>query len=142
MKRSHLTLNIFLLIILNDLIDTTAQVLMKKGLIQTGIDSVNLSNIAEFLAKNASSAYLWLGILVFALNFFVWIVILYKIPLSIAMPVGSFCYIFIPVCAMLFLRENISMIRWAGIICIVLGIHFVAQSKKPETGGAAGQWLR
>lgn len=131
MKKSHLTLKIFLLIVLNDLIDTAAQLLMKKGLVQTGIDSVNLSNIAFFAAKNASSIFLWTGILIFASNFFVWIIILYKIPLSIAMPVGSFCYIFVPVCAMLFLHEAISPIRWAGIICIVLGIHFVAQSRKP-----------
>ena len=131
MKKSHLTLKIFLLIVLNDLIDTVAQVFMKKGLVQTGIDSVNLGNIAEFAAKNASSAFLWLGIFVFALNFFVWIVILYKVDLSIAMPVGSFSYIFIPVCAILFLHEDVSLVRWAGIICIVLGIHFVAQSKKP-----------
>ncbi|MCX5668151.1 MAG: EamA family transporter [Candidatus Omnitrophica bacterium] len=131
MRKSHLTLKIFLLIILNDLIDTTAQLLMKKGLVRTGIDSVNLGNITEFAARSASSPFLWLGIFVFALNFFVWIVILYKVPLSIAMPVGSFCYIFIPVCAMLFLHEEISLVRWAGIICIVLGIHFVAQSRKP-----------
>ena len=131
MKTSHLTLKILFLIVLNDLIDTVAQLLMKKGLVQTGIDSVNLGNIVEFVSKNASSAYIWLGIFVFALNFFVWIVVLYKVDLSIAMPVGSFCYIFVPICAMLFLHENISLIRWAGIICIVLGIHFVAQSKKP-----------
>jgi len=134
-KRSHLTLRILFLIILNDLIDTVAQVFMKKGLAATGIDSVNLGNMAEFVLKSASSGFLWLGILIFALNFFVWIVILYKVDLSIAMPVGSFCYIFIPVCAMIFLHENISIIRWAGIICIILGIHFVAQSKKPIEEG-------
>jgi len=131
MSKSHLTLKIFLLIVLNDLIDTIAQLLMKKGLVRTGIDSINLGNIAQFAAFGASSAYLWLGIFVFALNFFVWIVILYKVPLSIAMPVGSFCYIFVPICALLFLHEDISPVRWAGIICIVLGIHFVAQSRKP-----------
>ena len=135
MKDSHLTLKIFFLIVLNDLVDTAAQVFMKKGLVQTGIDSVNLGNIAQFAALSASSAFLWLGIFIFALNFFVWIVILYKVPLSIAMPVGSFCYIFVPVCAMLFLHEDISLVRWAGIICIILGIHFVAQSKRPAQEG-------
>ena len=131
MKKSHLTLQVFLLIVLNDFVDTIAQLLMKKGLIQTGISSVNLGNIAEFVSQNVSSAYLWLGILIFTLNFFVWIFILYKVPLSIAMPVGSFCYIFVLVCAMLFLHESISPARWAGIVCIVLGVHFVAQSRKP-----------
>jgi len=135
MKKSHLTLGVLFLIVLNDLVDTIAQLLMKKGLIQTGIDSVNLGNIAQFAASSASSAFLWLGILIFALNFFVWIIILYKVDLSIAMPVGSFCYIFIPISAMIFLHENISLVRWAGIICIILGIHFVAQSKKPAQEG-------
>jgi len=135
MNKNHLTLKIFFLIVLNDLIDTTAQVLMKKGMVQVGINHVNLNNIAEFVSKGASSPFLWLGIFVFTLNFFVWIVILYKLDLSIAMPVGSFCYIFIPVCAMLFLHENISAVRWAGIICIVLGVHFVAQSRKSVQEG-------
>jgi drug/metabolite transporter (DMT)-like permease len=137
MKNSHLTLKVFALIVLNDLIDTVANLLMKKGLIQTGIDSVNLGNIAEFVSRSVSSPYLWIGIFIFALNFFVWIVVLYKIDLSIAMPVGSFCYIFVPICAMIFLHESISLMRWAGIICIVLGIHFVAQSKKPAKAEAA-----
>ena len=131
MKQSHLTLNIFSLIVLNDLVDTAAQLFMKKGLLHTGIDSVNLSNIVEFAARNASSAFLWLGILVHALNFFIWIVILYKVDLSIAMPVGSFSYIFIPIFAVLFLHEHVNLVRWVGIICIILGIHFVSQSKKP-----------
>ncbi len=132
MKKSDLTLKILSLIVLNDLIDTLAQLFMKKGLIQTGIDSVNLNNIIQFVSKSASSPLLWFGIFIFTLNFFVWIVILYKVDLSIAMPVGSFCYIFIPICAMLFLHESISLVRWCGIICIVLGIHFVAQSRRPD----------
>jgi drug/metabolite transporter (DMT)-like permease len=129
-KQSHLTLKIFVLIVLNDLIDTLAQILMKKGLIRTGIDSINFSNIAGFGVAAASSPFLWLGIFVFTLNFFIWIVILYKVDLSVAMPVGSFCFIFIPICAMVFLHEYISPVRWAGIACIVLGIHFVSRSKK------------
>jgi len=143
MKQNHLTLKIFSLIVLNDLVDTAAQLFMKKGLLHTGIDSVNLSNIAEFAARNASSAFLWLGILVYALNFFIWIVVLYKVDLSIAMPVGSFSYIFIPIFAILFLHEHVNMVRWIGIICIILGIHFVSQSKKPiMKEEKANQWLR
>lgn len=134
MKNSGLTLKIFLLIILNDIGDTVAQLLMKKGLAATGIDNVGLGNIAEFAVKNASSPLVWLGIFVFILNFFVWIVILSRVDLSIAMPVGSTCYIFVPIAAMIFLHEHVSLLRWAGILLIVLGIHFVSQSKKPALG--------
>ena len=132
MKNSGITLKIFLLIVLNDIGDTLAQFLMKKGLNQTGIDSINLTNIAEFAAKNAASPLIWLGVFVFALNFFLWIAILSRVDLSIAMPVGSTSYIFIPIVAMLFLHEHVSLLRWAGIILIVLGIHFVSQSRRAE----------
>ena len=136
MKQSRLTLKIFSLIVLNDIVDTIAQLIMKKGLLHTAISSVSLSNIAEFVARGASSALVWLGILVYALNFFIWIVILYKIDLSIAMPVGSTCYIFVPIAAILFLHEQVTPLRWVGIACIVLGIHFVSQSKKPAKEGS------
>ena len=130
MKTNGLTLKIFILIVLNDVIDTVAQLFMKKGLIHTGISAVGFGNITEFIARNASSAFVWAGILVYTLNFFVWILILYKIDLSIAMPVGSTSYIFIPIAAVLFLHEHVSPLRWAGVILIILGIHFVSQSKK------------
>ena len=131
MRRSHLTIKIFALLVLNDLVDTLAQFLMKKGLIHTGISSVTLNNILDFSLKNAHSFLLWLGIVVQVLNFFVWIIILYKIDLSIAMPVGSTSYIFIPIVAMAFLGEHIGILRWAGILLIILGIHFVSKSKRP-----------
>jgi drug/metabolite transporter (DMT)-like permease len=131
-SKSSLTFKIFALLVLNDLGDTLAQLLMKKGLLQTGISSVTFGNILEFCARNSSSLILWLGIIVQALNFFIWIVILYKVDLSIAMPAGSTSYIFIPLAASVFLHEHVSLLRWAGIVLIALGIHFVSQSKKPE----------
>ncbi len=136
-RKGRLTLKIFALLVLNDLGDTLAQFLMKKGLLHTGISSVTFANILEFCSANSHSLLLWLGIIVQALNFFIWIVILYKIDLSIAMPAGSTSYIFIPIVAALFLHEHVSLLRWAGIIMIALGIHFVSQSKKPVCASGA-----
>jgi drug/metabolite transporter (DMT)-like permease len=137
MKIGYLTIKIFVLIVLNDLGDTIAQALMKKGLALTGITNVTMGNIAEFVSRSLSSPVLWLGILVYVLNFFIWIIILYKVDLSIAMPVGSFCYIFVPLMAIAFFHERVDPLRWLGIICIVLGIHFVSQSKPPTVSGAS-----
>lgn len=133
--KKHLTLKVFSLIILNDIIDSVAQFAMKKGLLSTGIDSITLANIMEFVLKGASSILIWFGLSLYAMNFLIWIIILYKVDLSIAMPVGSTCYIFVPIIAIVFLHEHMSIVRWLGILCIILGIHFVAQSKKraPES---------
>lgn len=116
MKKNYLTLKIFSLIILSDVVDSIAQLLMKKGLVDMGINSIFI---------------VWAGVLVFALNFFIWMVILYKVDLSIAMPAGSVSYIFVPLAAMLFLHEHVSLLRWIGICCIVCGIYFVSRSKRP-----------
>ncbi len=128
MKKSALTLKIFLAIVLNDMGDSIAQLFMKKGLTETGITSVHLNNILEFLSRNASSGLVWLGIVIYALGFFIWIIILSRIDLSIAMPVGSTSYVAIPILALIFLNEKISALRWIGILLIVAGIHFVSKS--------------
>ena len=135
MKKSYMTWTILFLIVLNDGVDTLAQLLMKKGLLATGIHSVDFSNIAEFAFRNASSFLVWTGVLVYALSFFVWIIILYKVDLSIAMPADSLSYIFVPLGAAFFLHEHISLLRWLGIFCIIGGIHFVAQSNRSKETG-------
>jgi drug/metabolite transporter (DMT)-like permease len=134
MKQNHLTLKVFSLIILNDIVDTLAQLLMKKGLVATGISSVTFNNITEFVAKSVSSFLLWLGIIFYGLNFLIWIIILYKVDLSIAMPVGSSSYILVPIVAIIFLHEYLSPLQWLGVLCIVVGIHFVSQSKSCASG--------
>ena len=128
--KKHLTLKIFSLIILNDIVDSVAHFAMKKGLLSTGIESITFGNILEFVSKGASSTALWCGILLLAANFIIWIIILYKVDLSIAMPVGSTCYIIVPIIAIIFLHEQMSLVRWLGVLCIIFGIHLVAQSKK------------
>jgi drug/metabolite transporter (DMT)-like permease len=129
MKTNHLTLKVFLLIVANDACTALAQLIMKKALTHTGIASVGLGNIGEFMARNTSSALLWVGILIYSLNFFIWIIVLFKIDLSIAMPVSSMSYIFVPIAAMLFLHEHVSLLRWCAVLCIMLGVYFVSQSK-------------
>lgn len=130
MSKGHLTLKIFFLIILNDLTDAFAQLVMKKGLIYTNVDSLSLGSIAHFITGNAASPLLLAGLFLFAMNFFLWIIILYKVDLSIAMPVGSLSYVLVPVTAVVFLHEHVGILRWLGIALIVLGVHFVSRSKK------------
>lgn len=128
MKSKAITLKIFFLIVVNDLGDSVAQLFMKKGLVQTGINSIGFGNLAEFISRNAASSLVWLGIFVYTVNFFLWIVILSRVDLSVAMPVGSTSYLTAPFMAMIFLNEKVGLLRWAGILLIILGIHFVSQS--------------
>lgn len=131
MKKSALTLKIFLLIVVNDIGESIAQLFMKKGLTQTGIHSVGLDNVREFILQNASSWLVWLGIIIYTLNFLIWIVILSRVELSVASPVGSTGYVIIPLAAALFLNERIGLLRGSGIALIALGVHLVSKSTQP-----------
>lgn len=128
MKKQGLTLTMFLLIILTDVGDSFSQLLMKRGLTETGIGFVSFSNALEFIFRNALSPWVWSGILLYSLTFFIWIVVLSRIDLSIALPVGSTSYILTPLMAILFLKENVPPLRWLGIMLIIAGMLFVSKS--------------
>lgn len=122
-----------ILIIMTDVGESIAQLFMKTGLNGIGITSITFSNFAEFTLKGASSPLVWLGIGVYIVNFFIWITILSRIDLSVAVPVGSTSYILVPILSIIFLHETVSPARWLGIAFIIGGIHFVAKSAESRT---------
>jgi drug/metabolite transporter (DMT)-like permease len=103
---------------------------MKKGLSGTGISAITFQNVLEFGFRSLSSWMVWWGILIYIASFILWLVIIYRIDLSIAMPVGSAAYVFIPIMAIIFLHETVSPLRWLGIGMVILGIYFISKSKK------------
>ena len=106
-----LTLKIFSLILMTDLGESVAQLFMKQGLARTGISVIRLSTIFNFVILNAASPLVWFGVLLYALTFFIWIVVLSHVDLSIAMPMASTSFILIPVLAMIFLHESVAPAR-------------------------------
>ncbi len=129
MKIGELPLNVFFLIIVNDLFDTAAQILMKKGL--GHIDAVSIGSFVTHVATlHSPQMFFFLaGVLVYFSNFFIWMRILSKADLSIVLPVASMSYILVPIAAVLFLHEHVGLMRWAGLCFIVLGIYCVSRSK-------------
>ncbi|MFA4980988.1 MAG: EamA family transporter [Candidatus Omnitrophota bacterium] len=129
------TLKVFLLIVMTDINESIAQLFLKKGLVNTGVTSVTFQNMAEFFLKVFSSPLVWLGILVFLVNLLLWLTVLSRVDLSVASPVGSTSYIFVPILAVCFLHETINPLRWAGIVLIIAGIHFVSRSTHTKEDG-------
>ncbi len=131
-KINQLPLKVFLFIVLNDLIDTTAQLLMKKGV---GFDDPNsVTSFIHFLFNfsNHNIFYFWLGLAVYTSNFFLWMKILTKIDLSVALPLACAGYIFIPIASVFFLHEHVMPLRWLGLVLILSGIYFISNSKSSQ----------
>ena len=101
----------------NDLLDTIAQIFIKKGIPHL----FDFSNPLFFLFLA--------GLVIYLSNFFLWMYILSRVDLSVAVPLASISYILIPFAAIFFLHEFVSPLRWLGLACIILGIYFISQSK-------------
>jgi len=123
LKIGQLPLKILLLVVANDLLDTCAQLLMKTGVHHL----FNFGNHGFFL--------FWAGAAIYLFNFFLWMTILSKIDLSVALPLAGSSYILVPLAAVFFLHEIVKPMRWLGLVLIVWGIYFISKSKPSSIKG-------
>lgn len=131
MLKKNLTLKILLFLVFSDILETFLQFCFKKSaLTQAGFNIKVFSDIFSFLSGAFSSWFLWLGLLSVVLVFIIWSTVLSKIDLSVAVPVASFSYILVPLVSIIFLHEKITILRWIGILFILMGVIFVSLSSK------------
>jgi len=81
--------------------------------------------------------YVFLGVVFLAVFFFLYLAALSWADLSYVLPLTALSYLFAALLAKFFLKEDVTWLRWAGTIVIVLGIVLVALDKKsgPEDQG-------
>lgn len=129
----RVTIKVIVLLLLTDILESASQLCFKR----TSLSAADF-NISDFLGacvflKNAFfSPFLWLAFLLVSLVFILWSTALSKVDLSVAVPVASFSYIFVPILSIIFLGEKISTLRWLGILCILLGVMFVSLSTRDK----------
>lgn len=133
MFKKKITFKILIFLIGADVLETLTHFCFKKSVIsETALEINTISNFFTFLQGASSTPFLWIGLLSVLATFIIWSTILSKIDLSVAVPVASFSYISIPIVSIIFLHEQISFIRWAGIFFIIVGVIFVSLSSKEK----------
>jgi multidrug transporter EmrE-like cation transporter len=134
-KKRHITVKIVGLLFGVDLLETFTQFCFKKtALSQTNFEIKHFSDILSFVHNIIPSWFFWIGLFAVLLSFVVWSTVLSRIDLSVAVPVCSFTYITIPLIAMFIFHEKISVGRWMGIACILLGVILVSLSSARKKG--------
>lgn len=127
-------LKVLALIFIKDTIESFGDLFFKKGALATGIHNVAISNLFEFASRVTMSPWLWIGILFYLANFFLWIALLSRVDLSVAFPMSSMTYIIVPALAIIFLHEKVLFVRWAGIMVIIIGISLISRSAAGNEG--------
>ncbi len=111
------------LAIVQSMILASAQVFLKFG-------------VARMLPFAWSKAF-WISVFVnwqfvlsgvlFAASSILWMYIMKRYPLSTAYPMVSLSYVFGMIAAMLFFHEDVSIMKWLGIACIMLGCFLIGR---------------
>jgi len=52
---------------------------------------------------------------------------------SYVMPVGAFGYAVLTLLAVVFLHEDVSLLRWIGVILVCIGVFLVGRTKPSTT---------
>jgi len=123
-----MNLIVFALILLSVVLNTTAQLALKAGMIQIGTFSFTWENLIPIALKVMASPWIIFGLTVYVGSVFVWLMVLSRTPVSIAYPMISLAYITSALAAYYLWGENLSLIRITGIIVILIGVYLVAKN--------------
>jgi len=133
MFKKKVTVKILLLLIASDILETTIHFLFKKSaLAEGGFSVVDLASAGVFLKAAFSSPFLWAGLVTVVVIFIIWSLVLSKIDLSVAVPIASFSYILVPLVSIIFLHEQITVLRWLGVFFVLAGVILVSLSSKEK----------
>jgi len=132
-SKKKVTFKIIAMLVFSDILETAVHFCFKKSVF--ALDNFQLTGLASaalFIKTVSVSPYLWLGLISVGAVFVVWSTILSKIDLSVAVPIASFSYILVPLVSIIFLHERVGVLRWLGIIFILLGVIAVSLSSREK----------
>lgn len=118
----------FILIILTVLLNTTAQIALKAGMLRVGHFAFTWNNLLPITLKIISSPWIIFGMFIYVGSVSVWLMVLSRIPVSIAYPMASLGYITSAIAAYYLCGEDLTLTRIMGIAVILLGVYLVAKN--------------
>lgn len=110
-------LNPYVQIAVGAVLVAASELMLKKGA------SASVGRGGGWLGIAAlGSPWTWGGIVCYVASFLSWLHVLRFVPLSIAFPLINIVHVLVPLGALVFLHEPVSLRRWLGIALILVGI--------------------
>lgn len=112
---------VYLLLLMNVSLLVTGQILWKLAV--AGIEQWSVSTLIGVILSPLFIG----GAALYVIATGIWLVILSKLPLSVAYPSQSIGYIFGAILALFIFKETISLTQWGGMAIIIFGVYLVAK---------------
>lgn len=110
-------------------------VLLGKGMQRVGsVNAVTLRGLPALIGRTFLSPWLWVGIACLLGFFVVQMLLLTWADYSYVQPATALSYVSVAILSYLVLGEVISILRWAGIGVICIGVLIVGRTHPKTTG--------
>jgi drug/metabolite transporter (DMT)-like permease len=124
----HMTAGNLLLVLSAVALAATGQLMLKHGM-QLATARARDSHGSLVIAA-ATTPWVLLGLVVFAVSAVAWLGALSRVPLNVAYPFNALGYIVILAASVVVLHERANLLTWAGSLLVVSGLVIVVLSVK------------
>jgi drug/metabolite transporter (DMT)-like permease len=108
---------------------TVGDILLAKGMKEMGdISAMNLRGILNVAYQALTTPKLIIGTAMLAIFFFLWLAVLSWEDLSVALPMQALNYVLVAFLAQFYLGEQVSPLRWTGIVLVCVGVMLITKS--------------
>ena len=114
----------YLLLGLSVTLVTAGQVMQKVAVDQSGRAVAGRQRIIQLMFQPA----LWLAVLFLVVGMGTWLMVLYRMDVSKALPFVSLGQVLVLIASRIFFGEHSSVLRWSGAVLSAIGIALVAQT--------------
>ena len=126
-RRHHMTIGSLALVLFAVIAASGGQLMLKHGM-QVATARTRGGGGSLVIAA-ATTPWVLLGLLVFAVSAVVWLAALSRVPLSLAYPFNALGYLVILTASIVVLHERANLMTWAGTVLVVSGLVIVVLSK-------------
>lgn len=116
------------LLITSVILNVTGNFLLKKGVLVIGGVSGERAKLVSELTKAALSPFIIFGLALYGLSFLIWLRVLTISDLSKSYPIfATIVFLLTTAGSMILFKENVSAMRFLGIVIMLAGIFIVAR---------------
>jgi uncharacterized membrane protein len=126
-------LKLLVILLIGLVFESAGVVLLKKGMTQIGdMKTVSVGEVFRVAKAGVTCPQILLGVFFEALFFGCLLLLMSKSDISFLWPLTGLSFVFATFAAICFLDERVSVVRWVGVVLIVLGAGLISYSEKAK----------
>ncbi len=130
---------LLLILLIGLVFEAAGVVLLKKGINQIGeFQKIVPAEVARIIKAGATNPTVLLGVFFEALFFACLLILMSKSDITFLWPLTALSFVMTTFAALIFLGEEVSPVRWAGVVFIMIGAALISYSEhsKPKLPAA------